>query len=124
MITGDSAMARQRTQTQAQHIDQLNKLIAIQASPPDFRVGQLVRRSMLSLPISDRDVTHLTIAAVLEVVPNMRAHTGKWTDTNGPAIRLAHLDEEGSYAESFCEAWMYEPISPEQIAAITGETAH
>jgi hypothetical protein len=117
-------MARPRTQTQAQHIEQLNQLVAIQASPPSFRIGQLVRRAMVSLPISDRDVTHLTIAAVLEVIPNMRDHTGKRSDTAGPAIRLAHLDEEGSYAESFCEAWMYEAIPPEQIAAITGQTAH
>ena len=117
-------MSKTSILTPAQYVARLQELLANQASPPAFRVGQLVRRTRVSLPIEHRGSTVLSIAGVVEVFPSLRTHTGDESDTNGPAMRIAYLDPEGGYHESNAEAWMYEALTPEQILEITGQTAH
>lgn len=111
-------------QTAAEHVSQLQALVTAMATPTDFKVGQLARRRAITLPKNMRDNHHIGIGAVVEVVPSMRERTGDIRDTSGPGLVLAHLDPEGNYAEALLEAWQYEVVTPEEIAALLGQTSH
>lgn len=111
-------------QTAAEHIAQLQEIVAAHAAPPQFHPGQLVRRKLCARSRDLRDDSPRAIAAVMEVIPNMREFTEEKTDTPGPALILGILDGDGSYAETMVEAWQYEVLSADQIAEVTGQTSH
>lgn len=115
---------RKTIQTAAEHVAQLQAIAADYADPYPFTAGQLARRKPITLSLPDRDGHHLAIGAVLEVIANMRTFTGDCTDTAGPAILLAAIDPSGGYHRALCESWQYEPVTPDQIATLTGRTSH
>lgn len=119
-----NVVGRQPVQTAAEHVAQLREIAEAQANVPGFEPGQFVARRTFTLPVELRDDNHLAVGVVIEVTPNMRELTGEREDTTGPGVRLAILGPDGGYAETWAEAWQYELVSPERLAAIAGETSH
>jgi hypothetical protein len=115
---------KQKQQSDAEQIEQLNMVATAYISRQQFKPGDLVVRRAATLPAAHRGPDVRSIAVVLETVDSLREFMDDKTLTSGQGLLLCFTDHRGEIATIWIGAWQYEPAPGDLIAGFAGHRSH